>query len=384
MKILLTGIDGYVGWPLALRLAKKLPEAKIVGVDHLGRRAWVRKSRSTSALPIQNMQVRIRQAREAGYRNITFERTDLARQNDTSALVSKVRPDLILHLASQPSAPYSELSPAHAHYTQRNNVLSTLNLLWALKEHKLVGSCTFVETTTMGIYGAPEMPLPEGFFEVTWKGGTDRLPFPTLASSWYHISKGHDFNNLYLAHRQWKLPIVDMRTAIVYGADTEETRQDERLSTRFDFDFCFGIVIHRFCAMAVIGHPITIYGTGERGKPFISLEDCVESLARVAVSPPESGFHVMNQFTSVKTITEVARAVESACAGLHLPCEMKWIENPRTEKETHKMEIEAPAFSKLLGTPRQSLDSGLNEILTKLIPRRAVIEKHRAAILPRR
>lgn len=384
MRILITGIDGYVGWPLALRLSRRLPRAKIVGVDNLARRKWVRESNSTSAIPIQGIETRLKTARANGFERISFQKLDLTQLNAVHELVRRTKPDLILHLAAQPSAPYSESSPARAHFTQANNVLGTLNLLWSLRNMGLDRSCTFVETTTMGIYGAPEIPIPEGFLEVSRSGKQDRFPYPGLAGSWYHITKAHDFSNLYLAHRQWKLPAVDLRTAIVYGTGTEETNSHPHLATRFDFDYYFGIVINRFCAMAVVGHPMSIYGTGERGKPFIALEDCVESLVRIAEKRPESGFQVLNQLTEVVTITELAREVESAAHELGLKCEMKWIENPRSEKDTHKMEVESPAFQRLLGQPKVTVHAGIREILTRLLPVRPVIQKHRSAILPKK
>ena len=109
------------------------------------------------------------------------------------------------------------------------------------------------------------------------KGQKDMIPFPGMAGSWYHMSKSNDVNNLWLANKQWRLSISDLRTSIVYGVETEETRLDSRLTTRFDFDFYFGVVINRFCAMVLSGYPITVYGKGEQRKPQISLEDCVQS-----------------------------------------------------------------------------------------------------------
>tara|TARA_B110000503_G_C6964189_1_gene336391 strand:+ start:327 stop:515 length:189 start_codon:yes stop_codon:yes gene_type:complete len=50
MKILLTGIDGYCEWPLALSISKKYKKSKIISVDNLSRRRWVNQSMSNSAI----------------------------------------------------------------------------------------------------------------------------------------------------------------------------------------------------------------------------------------------------------------------------------------------------------------------------------------------
>ena len=165
MKILITGIDGYVGWPTALRISKRYPESQIIGVDNFGRRRWVEECGAVSAVPIFSMEERIQAAKKHGFKNIEFQELDLVNRDDVYLLLQEFRPDVILHLAAQPSAPYSELNGERANYTQHNNVQGTRNLLWGVKENNLLDSL-FVETTTTGIYGAPEFEIPEGFFEI--------------------------------------------------------------------------------------------------------------------------------------------------------------------------------------------------------------------------
>ena len=53
MTVLLTGADGYLGWPTALRLADRLDE-RIVCVDDFSRRDWVAESGSVSATQIED------------------------------------------------------------------------------------------------------------------------------------------------------------------------------------------------------------------------------------------------------------------------------------------------------------------------------------------
>ncbi len=376
MNILLTGIDGYVGWPTALRLSKRYPNARILGVDNYGRRKWVEECGAVSAIPISSMEERLKVAREKGFKNIEFQEGDLVDQEWIYDVIAKFKPDVILHLASQPSAPYSELNGARANYTQHNNTQGTRNLLWALKEKNLL-DCLFVETTTTGIYGAPEFIIPEGFFEVQYKGGKDTIPFPGMAGSWYHMSKVHDATNLWIANRQWKLTVADIRTSIVFGVDTPETLLDPRLATRFDFDFDFGVVANRFCAMAIAGFPITVYGKGEQRKPQISLEDAVESLVRCVELPRDKKLSVYNQTTELFSIVQLANAIKTAADKFKFDAQISFIPNPRVEKEEHDMQMENAKFLALLGKKPSALEPNIVTMIEKLLPYRDTLIQYK-------
>lgn len=368
MTILITGIDGYLGWPAALRIARENPDERIIGIDNFGRRRWVEECGGVSAIPIKSMKERIQAAERQGWKKIQFIEGDLTDKNLVNQLLRVFKPETVLHIAAQPSAPYSQINGERASYTQYNNNESTRNLLWGLKENRLLDT-HFIATTTTGVYGAPEFPIPEGFFEVEYKGQKDILPFPNMAGSWYHMSKCTDINNFMLASKQWKLPISDLRTAIVYGTETEETILDPDLSTRFDFDFYFGVVTNRFCAMALAGHPITIYGKGEQRKPMISLEDAVTSLAKaIHIRPKKAGeMEIYNQFTKVESIKSLADAIKATSGLIGRDIEVKHIQNPRVEKETHKMVMENDYFrNKLLPQSKVNLQDGILGIMTSL------------------
>lgn len=377
MNILLTGIDGYMGWPTALRLSKEFPNERIIGVDNLGRRRWVEESGGISAVPISDMHERIDTARNHGFENITFIKGDLTDRAFVNQLFDVYRFEVVLHVAAQPSAPYSQINGSLANYTQFNNNQSTRNLLWAVKEHDLVESCHFIETTTTGVYGAPEFEIPEGFVVAENKGQKDIVPFPGMAGSWYHMSKSNDVNNLWLANRQWRLSISDLRTSIVYGVETEDTRLDPRLATRFDFDFYFGVVINRFCAMVLTGYPITVYGKGEQRKPQISLEDCVQSIVNAVKLENSGEFKVYNQTTEVISIVDIATAITEAARSADIDAELKHIPNPRVEKEEHKMTIDTTNFSKLLPNPGDNVAPGVHKMLKALIPYKNIIGQHK-------
>ena len=381
MNILLTGIDGYVGWPTALKLSKEFPDARIMGIDNLARRKWVEECGAITAIPIQSMEARIQTAKQKGFVNISFIQGDLIDRDFVNEIICLFKPEIIIHLAAQPSAPYSHINGEKANYTQFNNNQATRNLLWGIKEANLVSKCSFIETTTMGVYGAPEFEIPEGFLDVEQPSGKDTVPYPGMAGSWYHMSKSNDVNNLYLANKMWRMSIIDLRTAIVYGTETEETALAPGLATRFDFDFYFGVAGNRFCAMALTGHPITIYGKGKQRKPQISLEDCVCSIVNSAKLQVDGKFEIYNQTSEAPSIKGIAEAVKKAGKRLELHVEIENISNPRVEKEEHKMAINTDKFQKLLGNPKYNIESGIYQIINSLLPYKDLMAQYKDRFL---
>ncbi len=376
--IIVTGADGYVGWPVLLKLAEEFPDERIVGIDNFARRKWVEEIGSVSAIPVLSPCERKKRLNES-YGNVSLMEGDLTHRKTVETFIRVYQPDTIIHLAAQPSAPYSQISWDKAVYTQYNNNVSTLNLLWALKENNLTET-HFISATTTGVYGAPEYPIPEGFFEIEYRGRRDLVPHPHMAGSFYHMSKCNDINNMWLAHRQWGLNISDVRVAIVTGATTEEARDE--LSTRFDFDFYFGVVTHRFCAQALIGYPITVYGKGLQGKPFVTLEDCVESFVELAKRDGK-GFEVYNQTIGAVRIVDLAEMIrDAAMEEIGLEVEIRHVPNPRVEREDHEMLIENDNFKKLMGRLRD-LKGAIRDIFSTLEGRKKVIEAYRDRFLPK-
>jgi nucleoside-diphosphate-sugar epimerase len=378
MTLLVTGADGYVGWPTALRLARRLDE-RVVGVDNLARRDWVEDVGSVSAVPVDDPETRF-----AAEPNLSFVYADLSDQDEVQRLLDVHEPHTVVHAAAQPSAPYSQINGERALYTQRNNLSMNVNILHGLRDAGL-DDAHFIETTTTGVYGAPEFPIPEGGATMENQGERDDVPFPNMAGSWYHVTKSNDAANMRLAHQQFGIPTSDVRTAIVYGTETEETRADDRLATRFDFDYYFGTVTHRFCAQTVAGYPVTVYGKGEQRKPFISLEDAVEGLARLALIDPEDrpADHVVyNQVTRAISIVETANTIADVGAEFDLEPTVEHFENPRDEDETHKMEIENDRYLDLIDGQAQSFESGVRDIFGTLVDHQDTIAAHEDRFLP--
>ncbi|WP_137288551.1 NAD-dependent epimerase/dehydratase family protein [Natronorubrum halophilum] len=384
MTVLVTGADGYIGWPTALRIATRTTD-RVVLVDTLARREWVDSVGSTSAVPAAEMAERLAAAEEVhGCANLSFIEGDLTDTETVDRLLSIHEPSVIVHTAAQPSAPYSQINGERANYTQHNNMQATRNLLWGLEEHGLTDT-HFIETTTTGVYGAPEFPIPEGGATMEHEGERDEVPFPAMAGSWYHLTKSHDAANMRLAHTQFDIPISDVRTAITYGSETEETAADPRLATRFDFDYYFGVVAHRFCAQAVAEYPMTVYGRGEQRKPFIALEDAVEGLARLALSDPAErpDDHVVyNQVTRAISIVEVAETIADVAGEFDLDVDVEHFENPREEDETHKMEIENDRYVDLIDGQSTTFEEGVREVLGTIVEYDDTIAAHEDRFLP--
>lgn len=379
--ILLTGADGYLGWPTFLKLSKTFPDEQIIGVDNLARRRWVEQIGSVSAIPIEEIDGRMQAANEQGFTNLHFIKGDLTDIDFVYQLLKQFKPTTIVHLASQPSAPYSHINGRTAAFTQENNNGMMRNILWGMHELGLEDRHLIVTTTT-GVYGAPEFKIPEGFLTVEGKKGKEKIPYPAMATSWYHMSRANDINNLFLAHYMWKIPITDIRTSIIFGSQTEETKRSEKLATRFDFDFYFGVVPNRFCAQALSNYPITIYGKGEQKKPMITLEDAATSVVNAVNMNKDKEYEVFNQAALLVSPKDLGEAVQKAGREAGIDVQLTHIKNPRVEKEDHQMEMDNRGFiERLLKKEPQVLESSIRQTMTDLLPYRDTISRYQTALL---
>ncbi len=358
-------MDGYIGWSLALNLAKHGHMVK--GIDNFSRRKHVEEMGSWSATPIENMQTRLRLANSALDNKITFYEGDLLDYNFVTDVL-KSKPEAIVHLGEMPSAPYSMIDVAHAVYTQENNVLGNLNLLFAMRDQ--VPRAHLVKLGTMGEYGTPDINIPEGFLEIEQGGRKSKLPFPRQPGSFYHASKVHDSHNIMLACRIWNLKSTDVMQGVVYGTRTGEINPslDQRFCTRFDFDEAFGTAINRYCAEAVIGHPLTVYGKGGQKRGFIALIDSIQCLRIACENPPEVGqYRVFNQLDEVYNLTDLAKRVQKIACNKDINVDVRQIANPRKEAEEHEYVVESKHLRKLGFKPTRSLEQELDLMLDDLI-----------------
>lgn len=271
----------------------------------------------------------------------------------------------------------------HAAYVQVNNVVSTLNLQFAIKE--VVPSAHLLKLGTMGEYGTPDVDIPEGFFEVEYHGRTDRLPFPRQAGSWYHWSKVAGSNNVMFGCRLYGQRATDVMQGVVFGTRIPAMGDDDdRLLSRLDFDEAFGTAINRFCCEAVIGHPITPYGDGHQKRGFLPLRDSMQCLTLALENPPEPGeYRVFNQFERVYDITELAEIVHHVAADMGLSPTIRNTVNPRRELEDHYYNPERRKLIDLGYEPTHDIEGEVEVMLRDLLAHRDRIEARRDVLLPK-
>jgi UDP-sulfoquinovose synthase len=258
--------------------------------------------------------------------------------------------------------------------TQQANVIGNLNLLFFMRDH--VPDAHLVKLGTMGEYGTPNIDIEEGYIEIEHKGRKDTLPFPKLPGSLYHLSKVHDSHNIHFGCRIWGLRATDLNQGVVYGIETDETKLDERLCTRFDYDQTFGTVLNRFCVQAVIGRPLTVYGKGGQTRGFLNIRDTLQCVELAVENPAEAGeFRVFNQFTEQFSVGELAELVKHAGEHHGFEVEVEHLENPRVELEEHYYNA---VHTKLLdlGLEPRMLGEELVESMLQ------AIERHRDRLIP--
>jgi UDP-sulfoquinovose synthase len=332
MRILILGGDGYLGWPTAMHFSRRGDDVFVV--DNYTRRACHTERGTDSLTPITPLMDRVAAWRQIGGRDISAEVLDITDFNRLRAAIKDFAPDTIVHYGEIPSAPYSMIDRDHAWETQRNNVEGTLNLLWAM--HEVAPDAHLVKLGTMGEYGTPNIDIEEGYIDIQHKGRTDRLPFPKLPGSFYHLSKVHDSHNIHFACRVWGIRATDLNQGVVYGLHTDETELDDRLLTRFDYDELFGTALNRFCVQSVIGHPITVYGSGSQQRAFLNIRDTLQCVELATRTPAAAGeMRVFNQFTEAFSVMELASEVCSAANALGYNARIEHCDNPRVELEEH-------------------------------------------------
>lgn len=332
MKVLVIGGDGYCGWATALYLSNRGYEVAIL--DSYVRRLWDLQLGVSTLTPIAQLEQRVDRWKGLTGKDIPIFVCDVTNYEALISCMRRFPPDAIVHFGEQRSAPYSMISREHAVMTQVNNVVGTLNILYAIKEE--FPDCHLVKLGTMGEYGTPNIDIEEGYITIEHNGRKDTLPYPKQPGSMYHLSKVHDSHNIHFACRVWGLRATDLNQGVVYGVLTEETGMDEVLINRLDYDGVFGTALNRFCIQAAVGHPLTVYGKGGQTRGFLDIRDTVRCVELAIAHPAEPGqFRVMNQFTEQFSVEQLALLVQKAGATMGLKVEINHLENPRVELEEH-------------------------------------------------
>jgi len=379
MKILILGGDGYCGWPTALHLSDAGHQVAIV--DNLCRRRFDEEELgNTSLTPIRSLDERVQAWQEVSGRRLGVFVGDLLDYDFLAAVIAELEPEAVVHYAEQRSAPYSMIDRRHAYFTQHNNVLGNLNLLYALKEQ--APEAQLVKLGTMGEYGTPNIDIEEGYLDIEHNGRTDRLPYPKLPPSFYHCSKVHDSTNIHFACRVWGLRATDLNQGVVYGTVTAQTLRDPRLVNRFDYDDVFGTALNRFCVQAAIGHPLTVYGSGGQTRGYLDIRDTVRCIELACLNPAAAGeMRVFNQFTEQFSVRQLAELVLKAALELGISAAIKPLPNPRVEAQEHYYNASHTALLELGLEPHLLGESLLDSLVNIALEHRERVDPE--LILPR-
>eukprot|EP00245_Coleochaete_scutata_P000249 TRINITY_DN1029_c0_g1_i1.p1 TRINITY_DN1029_c0_g1~~TRINITY_DN1029_c0_g1_i1.p1 ORF type:complete len:516 (-),score=86.67 TRINITY_DN1029_c0_g1_i1:869-2350(-) len=331
-RVMIIGGDGYCGWASALHLSAQGYEVAIV--DSLVRRLFDEQLGSETLTPIASIHKRIQKWKELTGKQLALFIGDICDFDFLVDAVQRFEPTAVVHFGEQRSAPYSMMDRSRAVFTQHNNVIGTLNVLFAMKE--FAPDSHLVKLGTMGEYGTPNIDIEEGFITITHNGRTDTLPYPKQASSFYHLSKVHDSANIHFASRAWGIRATDLNQGVVSGVSTPETSLHETLINRLDYDGVFGTALNRFCVQAAVGHPLTVYGRGGQTRGYLDIRDTVKCIELAIANPAKAGeFRVFNQFTEQFSVRELAELVTKAGANVGLDVKTISVPNPRVEAEEH-------------------------------------------------
>jgi UDP-sulfoquinovose synthase len=366
VRILILGGDGFCGWPTALHLSNRGHEIAIV--DNLSRRNIDNELEVSSLTPIQPMGARLAAWEEVSGKKISFSRYDVAENYHRLLTHLEIfRPDAVVHFAEQRAAPYSMKSSAHKRYTVNNNINATNNLLAAIVEAGL--DTHVVHLGTMGVYGygTAGMKIPEGYLRV--KVETDsgeileqEILYPPNPGSIYHMTKTQDQLLFAYYSKNDQLRVTDLHQGIVWGTQTAETKRDERLINRFDYDGDYGTVLNRFLMQAAINYPLTVHGTGGQTRAFIHIQDTVRCIELAIENPPEPGdrVRILNQMTETHRVNDLAKLV-SVLTG----AEIDYVPNPRNEAAENDLYVENRQFLDL-GLEPITLAEGLMQEVTEI------------------
>jgi UDP-sulfoquinovose synthase len=345
-RVLILGGDGYLGWPTAMAFSRA--GHRVVIVDNFAKRGWEAELGVRPLFPVPTLHERIRAWREVTENEIELRIGDLTDYAFVEAVIDDLKPDTIVHYGEQPSAPYSMIDVRHATYTQANNVVGNLNVLFAIRDRS--PESHLVKLGTMGEYGTPDIDIEEGYLTVSHNGRQHTFLYPKTPGSMYH-------------------------QGVVYGVETDESALDPRLATSFHYDEVFGTALNRFCVQAVIGHPLTVYGKGGQTRGYLNIRDTIQCVALAAANPAGPGeLRVYNQFTEQFSVLELAERVQAAGSHLGWKVSIEHTANPRKELEEHYYNAQHSKLLDLGLKPRLLNEELIDTMLLKIRDHRALVD----------
>jgi UDP-sulfoquinovose synthase len=374
MRVLILGGDGYLGWPTAMAFAAK--GHKVHVIDNYLRRTIAQQTQSEALMPNRNLPDRAEIFKTVSGHDIDVTIGDVTDSRTLSDLFREFQPEAVVHYAEQPAAPYSMMGFHEASLTLNNNLNTTLNLIFAVMEH--APDCHIIKLGTMGEYGTPNTDIPEGFFEIEFRGRKQKFLFLRQTGSLYHTTKIMDTDLLWFYVRTFGLAVTDLMQGPVYGLSTDESDMDNRLLPNFHYDDIFGTVVNRFLVQAVAGMPLTVYGKGGQVRGYLNIRDTLQCVELAMNQPAQSGeLRVLNQFTETFSVNQLAEIVQQVGNGMGLKVNVEWIPNPRKEPEDHYYNPDHSGLLELGLQPNYMTDDVVAGMLEEVI-------NHKDKIIPSR
>jgi UDP-sulfoquinovose synthase len=332
VRVLILGGDGYLGWPTAMALRARRHDVCVV--DNYLRRTIATQCDSDPLVAAPLLPERADRFAKMTGSTIDVAIGDCCNFDFLSRTVERWAPDVLIHYAEQPSAPYSMIGYNEAHTTLSNNLTATFNAIWAVSCH--APDCHIIKLGTMGEYGTPNIDIEEGWIEIDHKGRRDKFLYPRQAGSLYHTTKVLDTDLLWFYVRTYGLRVTDLMQGPVYGLSTDEADMHQQLMPNFHYDGIFGTLVNRFLVQAAAGIPLTVYGKGGQTRGYLNIKDTLQCVDLAAANPPSKGeLRIFNQFTETFSVNELAARVQSVGSRMGLKVAIQHIENPRQELEEH-------------------------------------------------
>lgn len=379
MNILILGADGYIGWPLSLYLANH--GHSVTCVDNYSRRSI---SAKHDAEPLFENPLLTERITHFVRQNPNYKLRpligDLCDPSFIEVVFAGSSYDTVIHLAEQPSAPYSMMGFKESDYTLRNNLLSTHNILWAILEN--CPDAHLIKLGTMGEYGTPNINIEEGWLTINHEGRSDQFLYPRAAGSIYHTTKVLDTDLIYFFVRNYGLKVTDLMQGPVYGLHYSQSSEDPLALPNFHYDGLFGTVINRFIVQAVSGIPLTIYGKGGQTRGYLHLNDSLQCIHLALQNPPAPGqLKIYNQFVDTLTVNQIAELVVSAAADANINATCQTVPNPRREKEEHYYHAKNEGFYKLGLKPQHFDTENILKIINEVLRYKDMIDTSK--VLPK-
>jgi len=363
MDIIVLGGDGFCGWPTALYLSRKGNDVTIV--DNLSRRKIDLELECSSLTPIKPMGTRLQAWKDVTGKEINFYNFDIAKNYvQLLDLLIEMQPDAVIHFAEQRAAPYSMKGSRGKRYTVDNNLNATNNLLAAIVESGL--DIHVVHLGTMGVYGygTAGMKIPEGYLTVMVEDESGQhiereILYPANPGSIYHMTKTQDALMFAFYNKNDGVRVTDLHQGIVWGTETDETKLDDRLINRFDYDGDYGTVLNRFLMQSAIDYPLTVYGSGGQTRAFIHIKDTVRCIEIALNNSPKKSdmVKIFNQMTETHTVINLAKIISEKTN-----VEIDLIKNPRNEADKNELYVENQCFLDLGLVPIKLEDGLLEEV----------------------